>query len=214
MNEGGMAALVATGLVTGWNVAWIPGPINVEIARRGVTRGFGPAFLVGVGASSGDFAWALVLTTGLGAAAATPAVRATLGPVSVALLAGLGLLFLVGAWRYAKATADGGEPPVMKALDSKRGSLVLGFTMAVTSPFNVAFWLGMIGRGTVGGLSGGAALVFAGSVVAGALTWCLVLCLAVMRGARTPSRRWEIGTRVGAGLLMLGFAVHLATRLV
>lgn len=213
MTEGGLGALLVTGLVTGWNVAWIPGPINVEIARRGVTRGFGPAFLVGVGASTGDFTWALVLTAGFGAAVNQPAVQAVLGPLSVAVLAGLGALFLSGAVRYARAVKAGAPPEEAPALDSRKAGLALGFTMAVTSPFNIAFWAGMIGRGTVDGLAGGTALLFALSVVVGALTWCLVLCLAVRAGARKPSPRWEIGTRLAAGVLMLAFAGHLAWQL-
>ena len=62
-----VAATLATGAVLGWSVAWPPGPINAEIIRRGLTRGFWSAFVVGLGASCADFFWALAVALGAGA---------------------------------------------------------------------------------------------------------------------------------------------------
>jgi len=58
--------LLGKGLLLGWSVAWPPGPINSEMIRRGLSRGFWPAYAVGLGACSGDFLWALAVTLGAG----------------------------------------------------------------------------------------------------------------------------------------------------
>ena len=92
-------ALAATGFALGWNVAWVPGPINAEILRRGGRGGFGAAFVVGAGASCADFCWALAVSLGAGALAKAEGLRTGLAVVSVVLLAGLAALFLRGAWR-------------------------------------------------------------------------------------------------------------------
>jgi len=200
--------LAAAGFALGWNVAWAPGPINVEILRRGVRRGFGPAFLVGAGASSGDFLWALGVTAGLGAAARGPRTQAVLGVASVVLLAVLGAVFLRGAWKARDAARDppAAAPDVPSRLDSGRGGFLLGFGMALTSPWNVAFWTAVLGRQAALDTGPGRAVLLALFVVAGALAWCLTLCLAVRWGARFASPAWEIGTRAVTGLVMLGYA--------
>jgi len=208
------AGLLAAGMSFGWSVAWAPGPINAEIVRRGLARGFGPAFLVGAGASSGDFCWALGVAAGVGAFAEAPAARQALGVASAVLLLGLGAVFLAGAWRSARAprtATDRARPGT--GIDSCRGGFLLGCGMALTSPFNAAFWLAVLGRPETRGLSFGGSLLLAASVVAGALTWCTVLCLAVRGGARFASPRWEVATRALTGAYLVYAAFAAAARL-
>ena len=61
--------LVTYGFVLGWSVAWPPGPISAEVVRRGLARGFWPAYALCLGASSGDAVWALVVALGATAVA-------------------------------------------------------------------------------------------------------------------------------------------------
>src|SRR5918995_5999857 len=91
--------LLAKGLLLGWSVAWPPGPINAEMIRRGLSRGFWPAYAVGLGASSGDFLWALLITLGAGVLVAVPGVKAGMVAVSTVLLLVLCWMFLRGAVR-------------------------------------------------------------------------------------------------------------------
>ena len=65
--EANPLATLASGLLLGWSVAWPPGPINAEMIRRALARGFWPAYSVGLGACSGDFLWALGVALGAGA---------------------------------------------------------------------------------------------------------------------------------------------------
>ena len=106
-----MDALIATGfLPLGWSVAWPPGPINAEMIRRGLVRGFFPAWLVGLGACTGDAAWAFAVALGVGALTRFPGVTLVMGAVSVLLLLALAWVFLRGAWRGWVRGAAPGSP--------------------------------------------------------------------------------------------------------
>ena len=206
-----VAALAATGFALGWNVAWVPGPINAEILRRGAQRGFAAAFVVGAGASSGDFCWAMAISLGAGALAASEGIQRGLAGLSTLLLLGLGALFLRGAFRSMRA-ARRGEPPAegAAAFESGRGGFLLGFLAALTSPFNMAFWLGAVGQQAARGAGAGASLLFAGCVVAGAISWCVVLSTASRFGARLPGAALDAALRGVAAILLLVLGVRTA----
>jgi threonine/homoserine/homoserine lactone efflux protein len=209
-----LAATIGTGLLLGWSVAWPPGPINAEMVRRGLARGFWPAFALGLGACTGDFLWALGVALGAGALADLPGVRPALAAVSFVLLVWLAWSFLAGAWRSWRRLRRGEPEPVPTALDSTRGGYLLGLGMALSSPWNIAFWLAVIGQQSGGSLSMPRSIVLATAVVAGATLWGLVLCSAVHYGARFATPAWEITTRALTGALMLFFAARLVARIV
>lgn len=210
----GYAPLVVQGLLLGWSVAWPPGPINAEMIRRGLAYGFGRAVVVGLGASTADFLWAIAVALGAGAIADLPGVRPALGAISFALLLFLAWTFLVGARESWRRHRRGDPPPPPGRLDTTHGGFWLGLTMALSSPWNIAFWLAVIGQQAGGVLTIDRSLVLAGAVVAAAVAWSLVLCTGVQLGARFATPAWEIGTRAATGVLMLVFAVRLALRLV
>ncbi len=196
--------LAATGFALGWGVAWVPGPINAEILRRGTREGFGAGFVVGAGASCGDFCWALALSLGAGSLAGSPGIRRGLAAASTLLLAGLAAVFLRGAWRSLRAALRGEEPPRgAAALESRSGGWLLGFLAALTSPFNLAFWLGVAGQQAARGAGPARSLLFAGSVVAGALTWCVALSAGSRLGARLPGAATDAALRATAAGFLL-----------
>jgi len=213
VSDPALPALVGQGLLLGWSVAWPPGPINAEMIRRGLAFGFVPALAVGLGASSADFLWAVAVALGAGALAGLPGVRPALGAISLALLTFLAWSFLAGAWRGWSRHRAGAPPPPPGRLDTTHGGYFVGLTMALSSPFNLAFWLAVIGQQAGGPLSFERSLVLAAAVVTAATAWCLVLCTGVRLGARFATPAWEIGTRAATGLLMLWFALRLAARL-
>ena len=104
-------SLLLKGFLLGWSVAWPPGPISAEMVRRGLERGFWPAWALGLGACSGDFLWAVAVSLGAGVLIDVPGVRPTLGVVSVGLL-----LFL--AWTFGRGRVGGveGQPDAGKSL--------------------------------------------------------------------------------------------------
>jgi threonine/homoserine/homoserine lactone efflux protein len=210
---GALSPLLLQGFLFGWSVAWPPGPINAEIMRRGIERGFAPAYAVALGAASGDACWAVAAATGAGLVLTRPAAHLALGVISAALLLALGLLFLRGAWRAFAAPRD--EPPPTGRFESTRAGYGLGLGMSLSSPWNVGFWLAVMGRPEVAQRGFPESLVVAGAVMAGALSWCLIITSAVsLLRIRVPTRWWEVVAKAATGLLLLGFAARGVLRLV
>lgn len=182
--------------------------------------GFWSAWGVGLGACSGDFAWALAVTAGAGAFLNRSGVRVTLGFVSMVLLSILATVFIRSAWRAArdlrrsKHATEGPDPTNLPT--TRKGSYLLGLTFALTSPWNIGFWLAVIGgqRSLIRDPSLFNSIILASSVVLGAMLWGAVLCTCLRLGARIFARPgWQIGTQVVSALVMLWFAIRLATQL-
>jgi threonine/homoserine/homoserine lactone efflux protein len=209
--------LLATGFLLGWSVAWPPGPINAESARRCLAAGFWAGFSLLLGACSGDALWAILVSLGVGVLFVAPLARAVMGFVSVALLIALSFVFLRGAWRALKAPrAAVAEPP---RFDSRRAGFLLGAGMALTSPWNVAFWLAAIGRPEMAGYRLTELLTMAAAVLAGALTWGIIWASSVTligrrAGSGDSARWWTFGVDLATGALMAAFAVRSALRLI
>jgi len=209
--------LLLTGFLLGWSVAWPPGPINAESARRCLAGGFWAGFSLLLGACSGDALWAVLVSFGVGILFVAPLARSIMGIVSVALLVALSLVFLRGAWRALKAPrASLDEPP---RFDSRRAGFLLGAGMALTSPWNVAFWLAAIGRPEMSGYRLAELLTMAAAVLAGALSWGIIWASSVtLIGRRASSddsgRWWTFGVDLATGALMAAFAVRSALRLI
>jgi chemosensory pili system protein ChpE len=210
-----LPSLALTGLVLGWSVAWPPGPINTEAVRRGLARRPWPAYAVVLGGCVGDALWALLVGVAAGSLAErVAALRGVLGVLSVGLLLVLAALFLRGGWQRLAEHRAGRQIRPRTALDSSRGSFALGLTLALTGPWNLVFWLAVVGQAASAAYGVLGSLVVAAGVLAGAATWGVVLCVGVSQlGARFATPSWEIFTQLATGLLMAYFAVRTAVRL-
>ena len=210
-------ATLINGFALGWSVAWPPGPVNAEMLRRTLLPswrggGFWGAWQLGLGACTGDFLWAVAVMTGAGALLNAPRIRLALALVSFVLLLFLAGMFALGAWRSARQKSSSDDKANNPQQPKKYGGYLLGLTMALTSPWNLGFWLAVIGgqQSVTRDASLGNSLAFAGSVVLGAVAWTLVFSMAIKQGARIFSRpAWQVATQVITSLLMLFFAVKL-----
>jgi threonine/homoserine/homoserine lactone efflux protein len=213
-------SILVNGFVLGWSVAWPPGPVNAEIIRRGLRErseggGFWSAWQVGLGACTGDFIWALSVAAGAGAVLNRPGVRTILGMVSLALLLILAAMFSVSAWKIARHIKNIRMEELPKSGRGKGGYL-LGLFFALSSPWNIGFWLAVVGsqQSVTTTPSFLNSVMLACAVVLGAVTWTIVLCTAVRSGARIFARpMWQVWTQVLTALVMLYFAATLAFRL-
>lgn len=212
-----------SGLILGWSVAWPPGPVNAEMIRRGLLPrsahgGFWAAWLVGLGACTGDFLWALGVSAGAGALINTPAIRLILSIISLVLLLLLAGVFTLGAWRSARhyRTHPGRADQTIDRKTRRRiPGFLLGLTLTLTSPWNIGFWLAVIGSQS-GKLIGSFmhSVFLAASVVLGALAWGCILSVAVKLGARVFSRpAWQVATQSLTAVVMLYFAARLLLQL-
>jgi threonine/homoserine/homoserine lactone efflux protein len=206
--------LATYGFLLGWSVAWPPGPINAEIVRRGLARGFRPAYGVGLGAATGDAAWAVAVVLGAGALVDSAASRQALALLSTALLLLLALIYLRGAWHGIAHWRAGQEANAPGRFDGGRAGYFLGLGLALSSPWNIAFWLAVIGRPQMLQAGPAASLVVAGAVLLGTNLWVLLLCAAVVQlRLRFASGAWEVIAKGATGVLMLCFAIDGIRRL-
>ncbi len=213
-----MFPLLLQGFLLGWSVAWPPGPISAEMVRRSLERGFWPAWSLGLGACSGDFLWAVAVSLGAGVLMDVPGVRPVLGFISVVLLLFLAWTFGRSAWiAWIVSRTPGAHSRAFPArrFDSTRAGYLLGLTLALSSPWNIAFWMGVIGSQASGRHLGlGGSLTVAVAVVTGAATWSFILCGTTRMGARFATPTWHVITQGTTAALMLFFAVRTVGRLV
>jgi threonine/homoserine/homoserine lactone efflux protein len=214
--------ILLNGFVLGWSVAWPPGPVNAEMIRRGLLPrsaggGFWSTWRVGLGACTGDFLWALSVAAGAGSLLNKPGVRQVLGFISLALLLILAAIFARAAWRSANKAATTSDAAEVISPKTRRGNgYLLGFFFAVSSPWNIGFWMAVVGsqRSITNAPAFMTSLLLAGAVVLGAVTWTVVLCLAVRSGARIFAKPvWQVWTQVLTAVVMIYFAVKLALQL-
>ena len=78
--------LLAAGFLLGWSVAWPPGPINAESARRCLAGGFWAGFSLLLGACSGDALWAVLVSLGIGVLFVAPLARSIIGGLGVSVV--------------------------------------------------------------------------------------------------------------------------------
>jgi threonine/homoserine/homoserine lactone efflux protein len=203
LNE--LAGLAAYGFLLGWSVAWPPGPINAEMIRRGFAAGFPAAVAVGLGACSGDALWAVLVMTGVGLLLG-PGTRFALGIASSVLLLVLAGMFLSAAWRAWRGRE---APTAPNRVATTRRGYFLGLGLALTSPWNLGFWLAVMGRPQSLEAGIGGALTVAGAVLLGAGAWVTVLCGFVVRlRLRLDGKLWRLVADGLTGILMLGFALE------
>ena len=93
---------------------------------------------------------------------------------------------------------------------------MLGLIFALSSPWNIGFWLAVVGsQQTVSRAPSFLnSLMLACAVVLGAVTWTIVLCVAVRSGARIfAGPAWQVWTQALTAAVMVYFAVKLAFQL-
>jgi len=131
----GLLPTVAGGIIFGLALAAPPGPMNAVIAEESAVRGWRAGLFAGLGAMVADFCFFVLALLGVATVLTeTPALRRVLIGAGGLLM----LWFAVGAVRDADAfmSADG-EPPDANESRGFRKALVL----ALTNPYQVAFWL-------------------------------------------------------------------------
>lgn len=191
------------GLLIGVSVAWPPGPINAEIMRRGLNYGFRPAVLFGSGACVGDAVWAIVAGTGAALLSQLTHAEVILRPLSAALLLGLAAFYLYGAWRAAFS------PDQKTKAISHVGGFFLAFTLALTSPWNLAFWIGVMGQPEIAAAGQNVAWVAMG-VILGAFGWVLFLsALTAFASTKIEGRGWDVATRLITACVLAIFGARL-----
>ncbi|MEL6819056.1 MAG: LysE family transporter [Pseudomonadota bacterium] len=167
------------GFLLGWSVAWPPGPVNMEIVRRGSLHGFWAGYSLCLGGVAGDAIWALAIFLGTSALAVILLDSGALIFVSLSILCLLACHYLYQSAKDFARWREGIIKVEVPALESSRNGFLLGLLLTTTSPWSIAFWLGVSGLVDHQGITAAAVTLLIFMVVLGAATWGLVLSSAV-----------------------------------
>lgn len=135
--------VLALGFALGASLAAPPGPILVLSADRTVHRGFWAGLIVPIGAILGDATHALLMGYGVLPLVARVPHLLDLFAVGGALLL---LFFARDAWQKARrppdlAHAEGDDHGWSARHGILLGGLAAGYIFALSSPFNIGWWL-------------------------------------------------------------------------
>lgn len=184
----------------------VPGPVSVEAFQRGARRGARAVLSVRLGSLIGSLIWAVAGLAGVGVAVRNPHCRVLLG------VAGTTILLTLAA-RALRPTRPADRPDASPS--AARGDLLAGALIALASPLEAAFWLGIGGVALSGNASrlAGAGAFVAGFVVADLL--CTVAFAAVVGWGRGLAGERVVRTaNLLCGVTMLWFALTPLVRAV
>jgi threonine/homoserine/homoserine lactone efflux protein len=189
-------ALFARGVVLGFSIAAVVGPIGLLCIRRTLVTGFAIGFVSGLGAATADATYAAVASLGISALAAELIDQR----VWLRLIGGAFLMYLgVRTLRSAPASRAADLPTSGLRLAGAYSStlaLTLSNPMTIMSFAAIFAGIGASGADLVAGVFGGSA------------AWWLVLAALVSRLRTLASQGWLRWVNIGSGLLITGFGVQ------
>ncbi|QBF32040.1 LysE family transporter [Thalassococcus sp. S3] len=214
LNDHTLLGLLLTGFALGWSVAWPPGPVNMEIVRRGSLSGFWAGYSLCLGGVTGDALWAIAVFAG------TAVIVTQLLDTGILTFASLAILLLLALHYFWTSFADfrawwrGSMIVTADGLATTRGGFGLGLLLTLTSPWSIAFWLGVSGLVDLSDGPGLNIALLIVSIMVGAAAWGLLLCLAVSPFKTVLRRRsWHAVAKLLTGLFLAWIVAMRVTSL-
>ncbi|GLV14716.1 putative amino acid efflux protein YcgF [Alicyclobacillus hesperidum] len=204
-----MIALLITACVLGFVYSAAPGAVNTEALRRGLQRGFVPAFLVQLGALLGDLMWAIIGLTGVALVFHFLPVQIILGIAGVAFLLRMAWLSFLDARKSIDLNLDSSK--------KEQRDFITGIIFSLANPFGIAFW---------GGIGGGFATHIAGMPLidkllflflgfsVGAFAWCIGISALVAWSRKFIGEKLLRGIFTVSSLAMAYFALEMLWTLI
>ncbi len=197
----------ARGFVLGFTIAATVGPISLLVIRRTLAEGRAVGLASGLGVATADATYGGIAAFGL------TAITNVLvgGGRLLGLVGGIFLLWL--AWRIVRMEPTG--PAVVERRGGLAGAYLSILALTLTNPLTIlSFGALFAGLGLTGGTTANAALLTLG-VLAGSVTWWLILTTALTLLANRITEGWLRVINIGSGILIGAFgllAIGLAIR--
>jgi threonine/homoserine/homoserine lactone efflux protein len=205
-----MLELLAAGFLVGLTHAMPPGPITIEVLRRGAVEGLASAVKVDAGAVVADGIFFLLVMIGLMQVINSNEGRLVIWAFGCVMLLGLGVRGLYKAWKNKGATMG------MKAGGNGKKDLppfLTGFMICITSPFAIMWWAGIF-AGSTALIQPGydtMTVLFAGIALA-VFVWYVLVGLSGAVGRKLVSGRTVEALSVLCSLMMIVFSAILFYR--
>lgn len=126
-------------IVLGISLAAPVGPINIEMLKRGIERGFWHAWIVGIGGMTADILFMLLIYFGLSSVFMYTYVQAFM------YCAGFFLLFYLGFQSVKQGISHSNMEYKQEEIGGLKQSFMAGFLIAISNPLNLVFWFGIYG---------------------------------------------------------------------
>ena len=202
------------GFIAGFVVAVPVGPVNLTVINQALRRGFGTAFLVGIGAMCAETIYAGLMLWGHASILDAPRVVLGMRIIAVVVIGAMGIRYLF----FKSTRVDDGEITVKK-IDERwhhPQSFFLGFALTISNLMLVVVWATVV------------TLLFAHEwvvqtrlsrllcalgVLSGGSAWFFLLAFFVSRAHRRVKDETLTVLVRCCGVLFLGFAGWLAWKL-
>ncbi|RIV19153.1 lysine transporter LysE [Alicyclobacillaceae bacterium I2511] len=190
-------------IVLGLSLSIPIGPINVEMIKRGIRKGFWSFWPVGLGGMSADIVLMFIVYFGLLAFLTTLVVKLIMWSLGCLILVFIGYESIREGFKDVEIAEDEGKSNGMKGYFS-------GFLMAISNPLNIIFWIGIYGSvltATLGKVGREQALLHSSAIFIGIALWDLTVATSVHFGRKFTGQRFMKWLSVVAGLTLIGFGI-------
>lgn len=164
---------ILTNILLGISLAAPLGPAAVAVIHNGLRAGFLRAFITGLGVTTADAMYMLLVSLGISRFLGNPAVRIAVGFLGAVALGYLGVKSLLEAIR---------EVPILELVPpTARNPFLVGFLVNVSNPIAIFWWLGVFGSLVVSSrtnASGVSVFSLSTSILLGILFWHTSMSLA------------------------------------
>ena len=204
----GFGRIFVSGLGLGFGAAAPIGPVNVEIARRAIGRGFWAGFALGCGAVTIDVTDAILSSLALRPLVGHPQIMKLIGLGGALFLTWLGIGCLLGLWRHLRRDPLAGADVQSEISVAARRAYLTGLFMTALNPMTLAFWF-IVVPGTVGAItqhpSHDLPIICVGVFVA-TLTWVVIFSATLTQISRWGKAKLIVIADAAGGIILLAFA--------
>jgi L-lysine exporter family protein LysE/ArgO len=205
---------ILAGFIAGFVVAVPVGPVNLTVINQALRRGFGTAFLIGIGAMCAETVYASLMLWGHASILNAPRVVLGMRIIAVVVIGAMGIRYLL-----LKSAKVGDSEATAQKIDERwhhPQSFFLGFALTISNLMLVVVWATLVTllyahEWVVQTLT--SRLLCALGVLGGGSTWFLLLAFFVSRAHRRVKDQTLTVLVRCCGLLFLVFAGWLAWKL-
>jgi threonine/homoserine/homoserine lactone efflux protein len=185
------------------------GPAGVAVIQSGLRWGFGRAFLTGLGITTADLTYMLLVYLGLSSFISIPIVKIAIWGMGTLVLFYLGLQSIRDGGR--KINFD--SPSEATTSAANQNPFLVGYLVNISNPIAVVFWLGIFGSlisVSVESRPGLEALFSGLSILVGILAWHTSMSILTHWGKRFVNANTARVISIVAGLALIGFGLRFA----
>jgi threonine/homoserine/homoserine lactone efflux protein len=181
------------------------GPAGVAVIQSGLRWGFRRAFLTGLGITTADLTYMLVVYFGLSGFIQIEWVKIAIWSMGALVLFYLGV----------QSIRDGGRKIDFEGTSAAtaRNPFLVGYLVNISNPIAVVFWLGIFGSliGSVESAGSGSEALLRGlSILIGILSWHTTMSALTNWGKRFVNDKTARVISIIAGVALIGFGLRFA----